>query len=76
MVGPVTKPVDETLLSVCSTKRIGVSHSLTRFVRSSNRHTHTPYCEQRYGGNAKGGGIQSAFMRHIHSRPDLRNPNR
>lgn len=40
MVGPVTKPVDETLLSVCSTKRIGVSHSLTRFVRSSNRHTH------------------------------------
>lgn len=69
MVGPVTKPVDETRHYVCSTKQIGVSHSLTQFIRSSSRHTlaHTAHgaTEQRYGGNAKGGGRQSAFMRHI-----------
>lgn len=64
MVGPVTKPVDETRLYVCNTKQIGVSHSLAQFVRSSNRHTLAQTAhgatEQRYGGNAKGGGSKKA----------------
>lgn len=41
MVGPVTKPIDETLLYVCSAKRIGVSHLLGSCLRPIDTYLHT-----------------------------------